>query len=331
MPVCGSRQVKQWPDQAPECLPGVWNGGSSRHRPPVLREGRKNENIYARNGFIWGILVNLIVSGQLASQNHQHNWAISKMKKRILIINPNTAKATAEQMEQQCRAIASSDTSVDATYLQARPGMSAYKVFSYVDLAACTMPSIKIAWQNRERYDGIIVAGFSDVGVDAMKEMLTIPVLGIAESSYHLAALLGHRFAVLIGTTKWMPPKHDYVKALGVDGKAVSFRAYSEWDETDNFETVRKRLIKVSREAIKEDGAEVVILGGGPLVGFGKSIEKELGVPVIDPTLATFKLMESLIDLGLSHSKIRRWSPPLDALGDETGIIPYDRGWLDEP
>ena len=127
-----------------------------------------------------------------------------------------------------------------------------------------------------------------------------------------------------------MPPKHDYVKALGVEGKAVSFRAYSEWNESDSFDTVRNHLINVSRQAIEEDGAEVVILGGGPLVGFGKSIEKELGIPVIDPTLATFKLMESLIDLGLSQSKIRRWSRPLDALGDETGMIPYDRGWLDE-
>jgi allantoin racemase len=252
------------------------------------------------------------------------------VKKRILIINPNTAKDTAEKMEAECRGIAAPDTEVRATHIKARPGFSSYKVFSYVDLAICTVETIKIAWQNRKEYDGMIVAGFSDVGVDAMKEILDMPVLGIAEASYHIASLLGHRFTVLTGTSKWTPPKHDYVRALGVETKAASFRAYSEWNENDSFEALKARLLDVARTAMREDGAEVVILGGGPLVGYGKLIEKELGIPVIDPTLATFKFMESLIDLGHSQSKVGRWKPPLDSLGDAKGSIPYDRGWLDE-
>lgn len=249
--------------------------------------------------------------------------------RRILIINPNTAKETAEVMEVQCAEIAAPGTFVRATYIQSTDSFSSYKVFSYVDLAMCTLESIKIAWKEKGNYDGIIVAGFSDVGVDAMKEILDIPVLGIAEASYHIAALLGHRFTVLTGTSKWTPPKHDYVKALGVESKAVSFRSYSEWDESDSFESLKAKLISVANLAIKEDGAEVVILGGGPLIGYGKEIEEELGVPVIDPTLATFKLMEGLLDLGYKQSKVCRWKKPLDSLGEPNGMIPYNRGWLD--
>ncbi len=251
--------------------------------------------------------------------------------RRILVINPNTARETAELMEAQCRKIAFPGTHVDATYIKSTDTFSSYKVFSYVDLAICTVESIKIAWQARNDYDGIIVAGFSDVGIDAMKEMLDIPVLGIAEAAYHVAALLGHRFAVLTGTSKWTPPKHDYVKSLGVEGKAVSFRSYSEWNENDSYESLRAKLINVARKAIEEDGAEVVILGGGPLVGYGKDLEKDLGIPVIDPTLAAFKLMEGFIDQGYCQSKIGRWSPPLDTLGDVSGSIPYNRTWLDRP
>src|SRR5262249_20045340 len=160
------------------------------------------------------------------------------VKKRILIINPNTAKDTAEKMEAACRKIAAPDTDVRGTHIQARPGFSSYKVFSYVDLAICTVETIKIGWQKRKEFDGMVVAGFSDVGVDAMKEILDIPVLGIAETSYHIASLIGHRFTVLTGTSKWTPPKHDYVRALGIETKAASFRAYSEWDENDSFETL---------------------------------------------------------------------------------------------
>jgi allantoin racemase len=251
--------------------------------------------------------------------------------KRILIINPNTARETAAIMEAQCREVAEPETHVEAAYIKSRPGFSSYKVFSYVDLAICTTETIKIAWQNRSKFDGIIVAGFSDVGVDAIKEILSIPVLGIAEASYHIASLISHRFTVLTGTTKWTPPKDDYVRALGIETKVASFRSYSEWDENDSFEVLKERLLNVARKAMIEDGAEAVILGGGPLVGYGKLLEKELNIPVIDPTIATFKLMESMIALGYSQSKRSRWSQPLSKLGNTDGFIPYDRGWLDEP
>jgi len=163
-----------------------------------------------------------------------------------------------------------------------------------------------------------------------LKEIIEIPVLGIAETSYHIAAILGHRFSVLTGTAKWTPPKHDYVRALGIEAKVASFRPYSEWSDNDDFETLKARLLQVARACIEEDGAEAVILGGGPLVGYGKLLEAELGIPVIDPTIATFKFMETLLDLGHSQSKVGRWKPPLAALGDASGTKPYDRSWLDE-
>lgn len=250
--------------------------------------------------------------------------------KRILVINPNTARATAELMQKQCQEIAEPGTHVEATYIQPREGFSSYKVFSYVDLAICTTETIKIAWKNRNSFDGFIVAGFSDVGVDAIKEILDKPVLGIAEAAYHLAGLISHRYSVLTGTSKWTPPKDDYVRALGVETKIASFRSYSEWDENDSFEALKERLLKVARLAIDEDGAEAIILGGGPLVGYGKVLQGELDIPIIDPTIAAFKLMETLISLGYSQSKKNRWSPPLTKLAETHEDINYDRGWLDE-
>lgn len=249
---------------------------------------------------------------------------------RILIINPNTAQETAESMQTQCQACANPGTHVEAKCIETREGFSSHKVFSYVDLAICTVETVKIGWKNRDKFDGMIVAGFSDVGVDALKEVLSIPVLGIAEASYHLASLVSHRFTVLTGTTKWTPPKEDYVRGMGMEIKVASFRSYSEWDENDNFETLKLKLLNVARKAMEEDGAEAIILGGGPLVGYGKLLEKELGIPVIDPTIATFKLMETMISLGLSQSKKNRWSSPPKSLGDARGRIPYDRRWLDQ-
>ena len=50
-------------------------------------------------------------------------------------------------------------------------------------------------------------------------------------------------------------------------------------------EETKRRLIKVSRETVDE-GAEVLILGCTMFFGFYKELQKELGVPVIDPVIA---------------------------------------------
>jgi hypothetical protein len=49
-----------------------------------------------------------------------------------------------------------------------------------------------------------------------------------------------------------------------------------------------------------------------------------------DPTLATPKFMESLIDLGYPQSRANRRKPPLDSPADTSGAMAHDRGWLDE-
>jgi allantoin racemase len=247
------------------------------------------------------------------------------VKKKILILNPNTSEESAKQMAEECRKVAAPGTEVVSTYIRPRKDFSSYAVLCYVDMAICAMEAVKLAWKERRNVDGIVVAGFSDVGLDAMKELLDIPVIGIAEAAYHVASLLGHRFAVLTGTSKWTPPKHDYVKAVGVESKAVSFRSYSEWDEISSHEVLKNKLVEAARKSIEEDGAEVIILGGGPLAGYGKEVEKEIGVPVIDPAINAFKLLEGLIDLGLKQSKICRWKKPMESLGN----IPYNRRWLD--
>jgi len=248
-------------------------------------------------------------------------------KKKILILNPNTSEETVASMEKECKKIASPETEVQVVCIPTKENFSSFVVLNYTDLAICTVEATKIAWQQRNNFDGIVVAGFSDVGLDAIRELLDIPVIGIAEAAYHVAALLGHRFSVLTGTSKWTPPKQDYVKAVGVESKVVSFRSYSEWNDLVSTEDLRKSLIDTARKAIVEDGAEVIIIGGGPLVGLGKEVENELGIPVIDPTLNALKLMEGLIDLGLRHSKIGRWKKPKDNIGANT----YNRKWLDMP
>ena len=64
------------------------------------------------------------------------------------------------------------------------------------------------------------------------------------------------------------------------------------------------------KRALKEDGAEVLVLGCTGMTGMAERLSKELGVKVIDPLPTAVKFAETLVGLGLSHSKLAFPKPP---------------------
>ena len=72
----------------------------------------------------------------------------------------------------------------------------------------------------------------------------------------------------------------------------------------------KKRVLEVSRKAVEEDGAEVIILGCGGISGYAPEIESKLHVKILDPTAVALKMAEAMVDLGLTQSKKGRFAPP---------------------
>jgi allantoin racemase len=81
-------------------------------------------------------------------------------------------------------------------------------------------------------------------------------------------------------------------------------------------ETMR-RLQAAGREAIEQDGAEAIILGCTATYGFGQELQSELGVPVIDPIIASLKHAEFLSEVGGRYdwrqTKIGAYESPSEA------------------
>ena len=231
-------------------------------------------------------------------------------------------------MQTACAAIASPGIEVEAVAIPESDQFRAEKVFSYIDLTYAVIETVRIAWRYRESVAGILLAGFSDVGLDPLREMLEIPVVGIGEASCLMASLVGHRFSILTGTDKWTPPKQDTLARHGLTGRVASLRSYSEWSGTSSHEEILTCLEDAGRYCIDQDGAEAIVIGAGPLVGFGKPLQERLGVPVIDPTLCGYLALENCIRLGVSHSKQRKWRTPPAMISDSEGVYDYQRNWM---
>jgi len=164
----------------------------------------------------------------------------------------------------------------------------------------------------REKYDAVIIACFGDPGLEAARELVHIPVIGIAEASILLASMLGHKFSIIVILRCSIPRAERYVRQLGLSSKLASIREIGMGivELERNREEAEKLIMEKCRRVIEQDGAEVIVLGCAGMSGLAKRVRQELMVPVIDPTIAALKMAEGLVDMGLSQSKVALYGEP---------------------
>jgi len=158
----------------------------------------------------------------------------------------------------------------------------------------------------KEQYDAFIIACHSDIGVDLLRELTDKPVIGIGEASMLFALPLGYKFSILSLKRKKIPQKEDLVRKYGLETRCASIRV-TGLGVVDNDREKRKKLVKEGIKAVKEDGAEVLILGCAGMAGLDKEIEKMVGVPTIDGVVSALLIIESLIRYGVSTSKVGKY------------------------
>jgi len=221
---------------------------------------------------------------------------------RILVINPNSSEHMTEHIRAEVLRIKRDNTQVTVIANVGAPAA----IESARDVALA-VPSLleQVKRANEEGYDAVILACFSDPGLQAAREVSDILVLGIEETTLHVAAMLGHKFTILTPLAKRIPTKEREVRAYGLESALASVKSLGlSVSETDaDPEATKKRILEVARQARDEDGAEVIVLGCAGMVGYAKEVEQELEIVVLDPTSVAFKIAEGFVEASLHHSK----------------------------
>jgi len=229
---------------------------------------------------------------------------------KIMVINPNTSQSMTDHLRQELERIKRPETELTVVCAERGPET----IESAYDEAYAIPPTLELVKKaNREGYDAVILACFSDPGLEAAKEISEIPVIGIEESSLHMAAMLGSKFTVVTPRKQRIPSKREHVHMRGMSHFLASVRSLDlSVAETDaDPERTKKRVLEVSRQAV-EDGAEVIILGCAGMAGYAPEIESKLKIKVIDPSAVALKVTEAMADLGLTHSKAGLFAKPPD-------------------
>lgn len=229
---------------------------------------------------------------------------------RILIINPNTSK----KMTDKIRVVANTAKRADCEVIVTCPDHGPITIESSYDEAYAIGSTINMVKQATDAgsYDAIILACFCEIGVEAAREISSAPVLGLEEPTLATALMLGDKFGVMTEQRPRVAMKKRHVRRYGLLQRMASIRPLelSVAELAADPKGTKAAGMKLARRMIEEDGAEVIIMGCAAMAGYSDDLERELGVPVLDPLKVTLKLAEAIVDLGLSHSRIGLYHPP---------------------
>src|ERR1700744_1971033 len=137
---------------------------------------------------------------------------------RILAVNPNTTAAMTEKIGHAARAAAAAGTEIIAV----NPTDGPVSIEGYYD-EAFSVPGLlaEIAKGEAAGGDAHIIACFDDTGLEAARSLASAPVIGIGETAFHVASLLGHKFGVVTTLSRSLAALETNLSKYGLAGRCT--------------------------------------------------------------------------------------------------------------
>jgi allantoin racemase len=159
-----------------------------------------------------------------------------------------------------------------------------------------------------EGFDAVCIDTMSDSGMAALRSVLDIPVVSPGRASMLFALTLGSKFSVL---AQWPPALVRYKKAIAEYGLVPHCASVRSFDVPPDFdalldgkqESAFPKMLEVCMRCVEKDGADVICLGSTTMHQAATWLAERLPVPLINPGPLTYKLVESLLALKLTHSR----------------------------
>ena len=226
----------------------------------------------------------------------------------IVLINPNTTEAMTDRMREAVGSYLTED--IKFTALTSVYGASSIE--GYYDEVFAVPPMIEMVTAMKDDIDGLVVGCFDDTGVDALRTVLDVPVVGICQASMQAAAILSNKFSIITTLPVSVPALENLVLKYGFHHICSRVRAADipVLDLENNCDAAKASISREIEKSLSEDNAEAVVLGCAGMVDLSRELSKEYRIPVIDGVGVAVKLVEALASIGLKTSKRGGYSQP---------------------
>lgn len=208
---------------------------------------------------------------------------------RIALINPNTSTHATALMLASARQGLPAHVQVEGRTVGQGPALITHPQ-ALEDAARIVADyGVEVA---AEGFDALIISGFGDPGLEALRQRVNIPVFGIAQAAIAEAAQGGRRYAIVTVTPDLYSSLLLAANTHGLNGTLAAIR-FTDGALADVMKTslqLEAALMAVCETAITADGAQAIVIGGGPLAQAAQAIAKRLRIPIIDPVVSAVRL-----------------------------------------
>lgn len=215
-------------------------------------------------------------------------------KKRVLVINPNSNEATTAMMCSYAQADLPEFEIVGAT-AAGGPKMIVEPV-ALNESRSYVVEAANQALADDPEIAAVMVAAYGDPGRAELEQLLDIPVVGIGKSSILAASAGGRTFGIATSTPGLAPAIS--VMADENRGEATFVGVELTESEPTVLATDPERQFVELRAAVQacvDQGAEAVIIGGGPLSDSARKLT-ELGITtIIEPVPSACELVREVL------------------------------------
>ena len=139
----------------------------------------------------------------------------------IVLINPNTTESMTMRMHEVVTPFLGDQ--VRLTPLTAAFGMASIE--GYFDEAFVVPPMVELLKPIAGEIDGVVVGCFDDTGVDALRAMLTVPVIGICQAAMLSASMVATGFSVVTTLPRSVPVIEELALRYGMERRCRRVRA----------------------------------------------------------------------------------------------------------
>lgn len=228
------------------------------------------------------------------------------MTRKILVINPNTSLSMTEDIKLSAEKFKAPDT--ELTYVNPEEGPESIE--NYLDEFLAAIGVLKIIAHERDNFDAFIIACGDDPGLFGAREVTDKPVIAIGQAPMLIAPLFGRKFSIL-GT--WCgdgPRSEDKVAKYGLSNLLASVipQNVGVLGSHEDHDALLERLVKLGKQAIEEDGAEVLITTCAGLAGVHEKLSERLNVPALEGIACAVKLAEMSVDFGLKTTRVGQYA-----------------------
>lgn len=227
---------------------------------------------------------------------------------RLLLINPNISDSVSRLILAEAQM--SAPEGIELEVLTAPFGVAYIETRFEALIGAYA--AAQLAAEHYARFDAVVVAAFGDPGLGGLKEVLPIPVTGLTEAALASAAQLGDRFSIIAISHRIQAWYREVVEAYGFAARLASIRSLEQpVQRIGGIQQDHAGALKsLAERAVREDGAEVIVLAGAPLAGLARSLQGQLPVPLVDGVSSAVRHAATLVALQAGKASAGSVAPP---------------------